>query len=198
MNTYGLITGRDAQTLTETLDMVCHTFPQGVIMTTELGVRDGRTSMGIHDYLTSKERINFHVGIDNNHDLQTQPPFPGCHLIIGNSMEVYNQLSDGSQHLIFIDANHSYPLTLVDFLVYSDKVKRFGYIAFHDCGPQIPEMKDWQGLGSKLDKDMYISCRKAVKKLGLLDNKYPGWTLEKDISDPAFDTGGIIVVQKMI
>lgn len=198
---YGLITEKDSATLEKTLDLVCEEFNSGIINTTELGVRDGRTSRGIHNYLKSKGRINFHTGVDNNRDIDVSPPFPGCHLIIGNSIEVYNQIEDNSQHFLFIDACHSYPMTMADFLVYSGKVKIGGYVAFHDTGMQIKPFTDYQGMGSKEDPDMYISCRKAVTKLGLLDNPLVyfglGWKLVMDEYDPNFHTGGMIVVKRL-
>lgn len=197
MNKYGLLTAKDIETIEKTLDFVCDQFPEGIINTTELGVRDGSTSRGIHNYLTSKGRFNFHTGIDNNKDMPVVRPFDGCHLIIGNSIEVYNQLADNSQCFLFIDACHNYPITMADFLVYSDKVRHGGFVAFHDCGLQIAPFTDYQGVGSREDKDMFISCRKAVNKLGLLENKFPGWDLIFDEYDPSFPTGGIVVVKKI-
>jgi len=194
---YGLLTAKDVETIEKTLDLVCQQFPEGIINTTELGVRDGSTSRGIHAYLSSRGKVNFHNAIDNNHDMSVRIPFDGCNLIIGNSIEVYNCLPDNSQHFIFIDACHSYPMTLVDFLVYSDKIKHGGFVALHDCGRQIKPMTDYQGMGNPEDRDMYISCRKAVNKLGLLENKFSGWDLIFDEYDPNFHTGGIVVVKKI-
>jgi hypothetical protein len=197
MSNYGLLTAKDIETIEKTLDLVCEQFPEGVINTTELGVRNGSTSRGIHNYISAKSRLNFHIGIDNNHDMPVTQPFSGCHVIIGNSIEVYNQLQNNSQHFIFIDACHSYPMTLVDFLLYSDKVRHGGFVAMHDCGQQIKPMTDYQGSGDKNDPDNYISCRKAVSKLGLLDNKFEGWDLIFDEYDESFHTGGIVVVKKI-
>lgn len=195
--TYGWMTKKDSETIEKTLELVCRQFPDGIINTTELGVREGKTSRGIHDYLTGKGRINFHTGVDNQHDIPVQIPFEGCNLIIGNSIEVYNQLRDGSQHFLFIDACHSYPMTIADFMVYSDKVRHNGFIALHDCGQHIKPMTDYQGMGSREDPDMYISCRKAVIKLGLLVNKLPEYKLIFDEYDESLHTGGIVVVQKI-
>lgn len=194
---HGWMTAKDAETIAKTLDLVLQQFPEGVINTTELGVREGKTSRGIHDYLTEKGRINFHTGIDNQHDIPVPVPFEGCNLIIGNSIEVYNQIADNSQHFLFIDACHSFPMTMADFLVYSGKVKPKGYVAFHDCGKQIKPFTDYQGMGRKEDPDMYIACRKAVQKLGLLDDAMHGWELVMDEYDKNFHTGGIVVVQKL-
>lgn len=197
MISHGWMTDKDAETIQKTLDLVCQQFPEGVINTTELGVREGKTSRGIHDYLTGKKRINFHTGVDNQHDIPVPLPFEGCNLIIGNSIEVYNQIPAQSQHFLLQDACHSYPMTIADFMVYSDKVRHNGYIALHDCGKHIKPFTDYQGMGSREDPDMYIACRKAVIKLGLLVNKLPEYELIFDEYDESLHTGGIVVVKKI-
>lgn len=195
--TYGIMPPFDYLTLDKTLDLVCRQFPSGVITSLEIGVHRGDGSRGIHAFFTARNRINFHTGIDNERDLKINPPFPGCNLIIGNSIEVYNQIYNDTQNFVLIDGCHNYPMTMADFLVYSDKVTKNGFVAFHDTGSHIPLFKDYQGMGPKDDPDMYIACRKAVKKLGLLDNTFPGWKLIFDEFDPKHDTGGIVVVQKI-
>ena len=195
--TYGIMPPKDYETLDKTLDLVCKTFPEGVLQTLEIGVHKGDGSRGINNFLKSRGRINFHTGIDNQRDFAMGSPFPECNFIVGNSIEVYNQVFNDTQNFILIDACHNYPMTMADFLVYSDKVTAGGFIAFHDTGKHIPLFKDYQGMGPKDDPDMYIACRKAVSKLGLLDDVYPGWKLIFDEADPAHDTGGIVVVQKI-
>lgn len=195
--TYGLMPQQDFATMDKILELVCNTFPGIEINTLEIGVHMGHTSRGIHNFFAGKRRWNNHTGIDNQHDLRIKVPFPGCRLIIGSSIEVYNQVVDNSQHFIFLDGNHSYPYTLTDFLLYSDKVINKGFIAFHDCSPHIKPFQDWQHVGSKSDPDMFISCRKAVKKLGLLDGFLRGWKLIFDEYDPGAPTGGIVLVQRV-
>jgi len=199
--TYGWMPEHDYRTMDKILNLVCETFHEGILNTLELGVRDGRTSRGMHQYLKDKGRINFHTGIDNNNDIETPVPFEGCNLIIGNSMEVYNQIKNSSQHFCFIDACHNYAMTMIDFLLYSAKVKVGGILAFHDTSPNIKPFTDYQGTGSKEDPDNYISCRKAVRKLGLLDNPAVyfslGWNIIFDEYDEAFPTGGIIALKKL-
>lgn len=187
---------KDYETITKTLELVCKEFPEGIINTLELGVHRGKTSRGIRDFFESKDRINFNTGIDNQRDFKMDTPFPECNFIIGNTIEVYNQINNNSQHFMFIDACHNYPMTMADFLVYSDKIKNGGFVAFHDCGKQIKPFTDYQGMGSKEEKDMYISCRKAVDKLGLLHNRYLGWKIIFDEYDAAYPTGGIVVIKK--
>lgn len=193
---YGWITETDAKTIEATLDLVCSDFPSGTINTCEIGVREGKTSRGMRKYLQSKGRAQRHTGIDNQHDLKIGSPFIECFFIIGNSNEVYNQVADASQHFIFIDGNHSFPMTVSDFFCYKDKVVEGGYMAFHDCGMQIPKFKDYQGMGSKRDPDMYISCRKAIDSIGLITDRFYGWKLIFDEADKTKDTGGVIVIKK--
>lgn len=188
---------KDYETMSKTLDLVLKTFPAGIIATTEIGVHRGDGSRGIYKFITDRGRVNFHTGIDNQKDFAMESPFPECNFIIGSSTEVYNQVANHSQNFILIDGCHNYFMTMADFLVYSDKVKTNGFIAFHDTGEQIKPKTDYQGMGPKDDPDMYIACRKAVKKLGLLDGMCPGWQLVFDEYDPNFHTGGIVVVQKI-
>lgn len=194
---FGWMTKTDANTLIKTMELVLQNFPDGTINTTEVGVRKGETSRAIYKFFTDAGRICFHSGVDNERDVKDGSPFPQCNFIVGNSMDVFNKISNDSQSFIFIDACHSYPMTLVDFLVYSDKLRVGGFIAMHDTGPHIPYYKDYQGHGSKGDADMFISCRKALKKLGLYENKFEGFELVFDEYDPKADTGGITVIKRM-
>jgi hypothetical protein len=194
---YGLITTLDCKVLDKTLELVCLKFPEGVINTLELGVRDGSGSRGIRNFFLEKGRQINHTGIDNQNDMPIKEPFPGCNLIIGSSIEVYNKVPDNSQHFIFIDANHSYLYTMADFLLYSDKVVPGGYMAMHDTAAHIKPLTDYQRVGSNLDPDNYISCRKAIKKLGLLDNKFEGWQLIFDEADETKLTGGVTVIERI-
>jgi hypothetical protein len=195
--TYGLMPEFDYKTMDSILDLVCFSFREEPINILEIGVHQGNTSRGMRDFLKQRGRAINHTGIDNRRDFNMEAPFPESRFIIGNSIEVYNQIEDGSQHLVFIDGCHNYPMTMADFLVYSDKVRLHGYIAFHDTGEQIKPMTDFQGMGDMDDPDMYIACRKAVKRLGLLDGKQGGWSLILDQYDDSFHTGGIVLVQKL-
>lgn len=194
--TYGWMPKKDYETMDMILSIVMNEFPEGVLNTLEVGVRDGRTSRGIHQVLSEAGRINFHTGIDNNHDIETPVPFEGCNLIIGNSMEVYNQVENQSQAFCLLDGCHSYAMTMIDFLLYSSKVRPRGFLAFHDTSPFIKPFTDYQGSGSKDDPDNFISCRKAAQTIGLLSNHFYGWKLLIDIADPKEPTGGLSLFQR--
>lgn len=207
--TYGLMSQRDYQTMDKVLELVHRQFPEGILNTLEIGVHKGFTSRGIKNFFEQKGRIIFHTGIDNEHDLPIPPPFEGCNLIIGNSMLVYDQIRDQSQHVVLFDACHNLPMTMIDFLLYKDKVVPNGYLIFHDTGRHIKPFTDYQGMGDKNNPDMYISCRKALHQLGLIVNpkesgtaypnnifKFGGMNCIMDEADETFHTGGITVFQK--
>jgi hypothetical protein len=198
---YGLMPEHDYDTLDKTLDLVLREFPEGVINTLEIGVHRGNGSRGIHKFISDRGRINFHTGIDNQHDLQVTPPFEGCHIIIGNSMEIYNKVHNNSQHFILVDGNHSLPMTIIDTFVYAPKLKTGGLMALHDTGAQIKPHTDYQYMGDRDDEDMYISCRKAAQELGLLRPKSTigrfDFELVFDEYDVNFPTGGLLVIRKV-
>jgi hypothetical protein len=192
---YGLISRVDAGVIEKTVDLICSEFKDGIINITEVGVYAGDTGRGICEYIKSKGKYHYITGIDNSKDGE-HIRFMYNDLIKGNSNEVYNQLKDESQHLIFVDANHSLPSTITDFFCYESKVKVGGYFCFHDVGAHIKRFTDYQRMGDKGDPDMYISCRRALDKIGVLGDCLYGWRLvfdEADINDPA---GGVVVFKK--
>jgi hypothetical protein len=198
MTQYGLISKVDAATIEKTLSLIIKQFPSEVINITEVGLFNCQTSIAIHEYL--KDVSHNYTGIDNEKDKPIVRP-GWMNFIKGNSTEVYNQLKDESQHLIFIDANHTFPSTIADFFCYQDKVKPGGYIAFHDTGAHIKPFTGYQLMGSEADSDMYIACRKALKKIGLLNNRFCGsygrWRLVFDEADENDEMGGVCVFKKI-
>jgi hypothetical protein len=194
---YGLISKLDASVIEQILELICEDFSE-TISYCEIGVYNGKTSEGVKKFLDQQKRQSVITGIENfaNNEKLVFFPIDG-NLIAGNSSEVYNLLDDESQHLIFIDGNHSFPSVVSDFYCYSDKVKVGGYLAFHDTGPHIKEFKDYQGMGSFKDPDMYISVRKALSKLGLLENKLEAWDLIADEWDEKNEAGGVCVFKRI-
>lgn len=198
---YGLISETDAHCLEKTLELIMSAVKmREPIYTTQVGVFDGQTDRGIHEYITRCGLTNYHTAIDSQKDKPILKPFPECNLIIGDSNEVYNQLEDNSQHLIFIDGCHCFAHVVSDFFCYADKVKDGGYIAFHDTGEHIKPFKDFQH-GDKLNPRAYISVRDALDAIGLLDyqtsERWLGFELIYDEADPNDEAGGICVFKKL-
>ena len=207
---YGLISQTDARVLEYTIDLICDEFKDEIIKVTEIGIYSGQTSKGIWDYvLDNKKRLLNLKGIDNKKDGEEIiyfPINPYTELIIGNSNEVYNQLPDEGQHLIFIDGCHCFAHVVSDFFCYAPKVKKGAYLAFHDTGKHIAKFKDFQH-GDKENPDAYISVRKALEKIGLFElHEYPmmkdwignfGFELIFDEADETNPAGGICVFKKL-
>jgi hypothetical protein len=205
---YGLISRVDAGVIEKTLDLVCQEFNDIKINITEVGVYSGATANGMEMYLKSKERVPFTTGVDNNKDGE-HIKF-GYHVMLhGDSGEVAHKIENNSQHLIFIDGDHSYLGVIKDFYAYSDKAKEGGYLAFHDTGKHIRKFKDFQH-GYAENPDAYISVRRALKMLGLIDAEYKfdwagimyqdgnrGWDLIFDEADTSNEAGGICVFKKL-
>lgn len=208
---YGLISETDARCLEKTIDLIALHSPGEKINVTEIGVFDGQTARGIYEYVSSKQYgglgishdapmilFNYqcnYTAIDNNKDKEVLLPFPECNLIIGNSNEVYNQLEDNSQHLLFVDGCHCYGCVVGDFFHYASKVKVGGYYAFHDTGKHIAAFKDYQH-GDTNKQDSYISVRKALTYLGLYEGR-EGWELVFDEADILDAAGGITVLKRL-
>lgn len=203
---YGLISEVDAKVIEKTLNRIIMppSMSDEYIYTLEIGIFDGQTSRAINEYVLSQGKKNVHTAIDNNKDKEVLLPFEGCNLMIGNSSEVYNLYPDNMFHFGFIDGNHSFPMVVSDFFCWKDKIKKDGYMAFHDTGRHIKRMTDYQRIGSETDEDMYISVRKALNKIGLLnDDKdlskppFPGWQLIYDEADGNDLAGGVCVFKKL-
>lgn len=193
---FGWMTGTDADTLIKTMMLVNQSFPEGVINTLEIGVREGKSSKAIHKFFTDNKRLNFHTGLDNEHDIKAGTPFQECHYILGNSIDVYDQISDNSQHFIFQDANHSLFFTVADFLLYRNKLRIGGYYAFHDTSPNIKPFTDYQHVGDAQYPHNYISCREALTNFGIYENKWAGWELVYDEYDQKAPTGGVTILKR--
>ena len=194
--TRGLISELDAQTIEATLRLILDEFNDDVINVTEVGLFNCFTSIGIYEYLKSNGRDVSFIGIDNEADKPiVKPDWMG--FVKGNSIEVYNEVKDDSQHFIFIDSCHNFPMTIADFYCFEKKVKVGGYLAFHDTGNHIEQFYGFQRMGRTIDADMYIACRKALSRIGLYDGKKEGWKLIFDKADVTDAAGGVTVLKRI-
>lgn len=197
---YGLISQTDSKTIEATADCICNAFSNELIMFTEVGIYAGLSGYSIKRYFKWKGFDSVWTGVENFKDNE-KLVFTPDKLIVGNSTEVYNQIPDNSQHLLFIDGDHSYIGVISDFYAYKDKVKVGGFLAFHDTGVQIKPFTDFQH-GDKENPDAYISVRKALEAVGLIGyrNKAAellGWKLVFDEADLENRAGGICVFKKL-
>lgn len=207
MPKYGLISETDGKSIEYAIDVICKSLDGTIypVNVTEVGLYNCATSVGIKEYIASKGRTSNYTGIDNQKDKEIIAP-SWMNLIIGNSGEVYNKVRDNSQHIIFLDGNHSYPSVIQDYYCYRNKVAQNGFLIFHDTAPQA-QGKDWQRMGSEDDTDMFISVRKALTDLHLISpsqhhpNFVTSWSGQfKFISDTWDENdaaGGTVVMQKV-
>lgn len=195
---YGLISDVDANALEKTIDLILADFPHAQeISVTEIGLFNCQTAVGVRGYILSKGYQVNYTGIDNERDKPIEAP-EWMNFIKGDSNIVYNKLKDYSQHLIIVDGLHTYYGVIQDFFCYMDKVHYDGFICFHDTGEHLVKTDGWQGVGDKSDPDFCLGgVRKALKKIGLLNNKFMGWRLIFDDAD-VNDTGGGLCCFKKI
>ncbi len=204
---YGLISETDAKTLEATIDLIIEDNPNELLYITEVGCYAGQSASGLSQYIKSKGKDCFIVGIDNGKDGE-ELRFKYDRFIKGNSNEVYNQLKDDSQDLIIIDALHTFPAVISDFFCYAPKIKVGGFIAFHDSGKHLDPLSHWQGVGDKNDPDMCIGgVRRALNKIGLIvdieqanesiNRYYNECELIFDEADPNDTGGGFCVFKKL-
>lgn len=195
---YGLITRIDANVLEKTIDLVCQDFVTQELHITEIGSNEWRTARGVIEYVKSKGRFPVYTGIDNFKDANFDsylPKIDGSEIrfIGGNSSEVYNEIPDNSQHILFVDGCHTFPAVIADYFCYKEKVRIDGYLVFHDTASHIKPFTDWQRVGDKKDPDMYISVRKALQEVC--------WGLEFklvfDEADPLSEAGGMMVLKRV-
>lgn len=208
---YGLISETDARALEVIINLIHTEYGDGRTYITEIGCYSGETGNGMRQYVEANGGGAYITGIDNNKDGEALR-FQYDKLIIGNSSEVYNQLEDNSQHLVFIDGCHTFPAVVADFFCYAPKVKVGGYLAFHDTGKHINPLHGWQGVGDKNDPDMCLGgVMKALQSVGLfggieyeygegkveVSNRLSKWELVFDEADPNDEAGGICVFKKL-
>ncbi len=201
---YGLISKVDAACLEKTIDLICDEFDDKAINVLEIGCYGGDTGKGIKEYIESKNRQCFITGIDNNKDEEKLRFEYDC-MLVGDSKEIYWTRADSFFHIILVDGDHSYLGVIADFFGYASKVKEGGYFCFHDTGKHIKEFTDFQH-GDKYNRDAYISVRKALNKVRLLDdsgfkngdwNVLDNWQLIFDEADTSDLAGGICVFKKL-
>lgn len=193
---YGLISDTDWNTIKKCLDLIIFD-GANFLLTFEVGVNAGDTSRALRDYIQSKGKQNRHYAIDNQQDFKMESPYPQCEFIIGDSVEMSHELTNNVFNFGFIDANHSFHRVIADFVAYSPKIKKGGFLLFHDTNPNIKSFKDYQQVGNKEDARMYIQVRPALKAIGLFDNAFPEWELVWDEFDKNNDASGICIFKKV-
>jgi predicted O-methyltransferase YrrM len=79
----------------------------------------------------------------------------------GNTLAMAKKFYDEQFDIIFIDADHSYQGVSNDFELYRRKVKKDGYIIFHDYGDSM-----WTGIKRFCDESVSAGKIKLIKQVG--------------------------------
>ncbi len=196
---YGLINNSDKAAIEMAIREVDAEFPSQVISILEIGIYAGETGNGMKEYLLSLDRDCFLTGIDNNADKEPIRFATAYNRLIGqDSGNAAYLIDDFSQHLIFIDGNHSCANVVADFFCYAPKLRHDGFMIFHDTGIHIKPFTHYQKTGSEKDPHKYISVREALFDIGLIQNEFKGWELVADVWDDKDEAGGVIVLKKKL
>lgn len=166
----------------------------GYVRFLEIGVAEGATMAGVLEHCDELNVAVTYEGVDGPQgrpkNLQSN-----CKFIEGDSAYAYPQVGEGF-NICFIDGSHALNYVMLDFLNYSPKVVVGGYCLFHDTR----ESSEWQGrhfqgTGSPDMEDNNIAVRKALKKLGLLDDRRRDWKFVEEIMDT--NIMGMILFKKL-
>jgi hypothetical protein len=198
---YGLISRIDSDAMEACFDRIAEESPNEAIRYCEVGLYNGRTTHGVKEYFLSKGYPYEITGIESFILGEKMVFFPeDGNLINGSSIEIYNRIPDNSQHFVLIDGNHSFPYVIADYYCYIRKLKKGGYICFHDASPQT-QWKGWQHTGDKDDPEMAIAVMKALETIGLVGEKHNREWLGVELVCHVWDTedegGGVIVFKKL-
>lgn len=186
---YGAITPTDAEVMDAALDQ----WQVGVVRVLEIGVWKGDTARGIRDRCKRNGATVDYYGIDAAPLAEPNPPFPGCHYIIGLSDQVAEQIPSGL-HFVFVDGCHCRDHVVKDALIYGSKLACGGLMAFHDTAPQIQgiQLNRWVH-GNEDRPEWRTNVLKAIQVLGWPDER---WRLWRQAFDPKSDIGGIMVFKR--
>lgn len=198
---YGLISRTDSNAMEEVFDKITKDFPNEPIRYTEVGLYNGRTAHGVKEYFLSKGYPYEITGIESFILGEKMVFFPeDGNLINGSSIEIYNRIPDDSQHFVLIDGNHSFPYVIADYYCYIRKLKKGGYICFHDASPQT-QWKGWQHTGDKDDPEMTIAVMRALETIGLVgenhNREWLGVELVCHVWDEENEGCGVIIFKKL-
>lgn len=169
----------------------------------EIGVAEARTLSAVATFLHERTKNWRATGIDieNGWSLNREQveknlaPFPSGNVVMDyHGSHVFLRQDYPAIDFILIDGCHGEPCTRINFELAEPRVKRGGYVCFHDSAPLE------QGLAHEIQPhcNAPIGVRSAIEALGLLSGKREGWTLIEDVqsTDPLVNRG-CLIVQKL-
>lgn len=166
----------------EVLAKACSEAPDETYM--EIGVYAGGTlnrvmrEFRFHNYIGVDLFEDFKKSPDNTHIDETfsveevraaLPDKPGLKLLKMDSAELLTELHYGFSGLVFIDGNHTYNATMIDFLnVYS--LLQYGYILIHNASNTMhPDVEYIAADGGPYRVVEYMKKLKDLEYIGTFD-----------------------------
>lgn len=193
---YGALTPRDSATMDWLLEQftpiaTARVPPTAYII--ETGVHMGGTARGFLQWANKHNIDLVYFGVEAGAICQPTVPFEGANLIIGDSVEVYEQIPKlvPGFDLVFLDACHCLNHVMLETILYSRFVRPGGFLVFHDTAPHIQQtMKDPHGPNTPA---FHNSVNLALDTIGF---PWMPWALVADHYDQESKIGGMRAYRK--
>ena len=128
---YGMMFEEDCDVIDAALDAL---LPRPVIRICEIGTYNGATARGMKKFLESRDTRIQYWGMDPSFLVPLEKPFPEAVIFRGKSEELFH-LIPSELDLVFVDGNHSRNGVILDIYNYFNKVRKGGFMLFHDTNP---------------------------------------------------------------
>lgn len=197
MPTYGLMTKDDILRLETSLTEVSERFKdQPLLKVLEIGVHQGNTARGIHEFLRERNVAHEYWCQDSGKECPGLP-FPEAKMAWGDSSYAHLNVPGGF-HWVLIDGCHCLNHVIIDFVIYGEKVVPGGLVLLHDTAPSIAPFTHFQH-GPQDRPESYVVVRQGLAMMGLLPkSKHADWELVGDYHDPLHNWGGLCVYRKLL
>lgn len=161
----------------------------------EIGVFFGGTARGVKQWCDMAKVNLEYFGCDDfshpNFKQGIPKGWPFGDVIIGASWDVFHQFPDGMD-IVFVDGNHSGNAVILDTALYAPKVRKGGFMIFHDTAPQVQQTMPEQNAPRH---PWWNNSVNAAHEL--IGWPWKGWKLVADKYDPESKFGGMRVYQKL-
>jgi hypothetical protein len=149
----------------------------------------------MREFLKSIRAKIEYVGIESGVGAEAvvRPPFDGAKVIISDSIAARRAVgADSRFDLLIVDGCHCLTHACMDFLCYQGQVNPGGYALFHDINPAFQGVEQHHAAPDHASMPMRVAVLEAVHLLGLVDNRFPGWTGRLSKWDPGCSNGFFI------
>lgn len=168
----------------------------------EIGVFFGSTALGVKHWCDERGMKLDYFGCDDfsHPNFKGQSimekvsgnwPFPGASIAVGESWDLFYLFPD-EMDIVLVDGNHSGNAVILDTALYATKVRKGGFMMFHDTAPHVGQtMPEQHAINHPW---WYNSVNEAHKLIGW---PWKGWELWHEAFDPKENYGGYKVFRKL-